>query len=94
MAISRSPQSRLDIVEIATYIGRANPTAADKFLDELEAKFAILERQPELGERRTDLGPELRGHSFGNYVIYYQPDSNGIQIVRVLHGARRTEDLF
>ena len=38
--------------------------------------------------------PGLRSWSVGNYVIFYRQVSTGIDIVRVLHGARDIEALF
>jgi len=32
--------------------------------------------------------------SFGNYMIVYREVDIGVEIVRVLHGARRWEDLL
>jgi toxin ParE1/3/4 len=36
----------------------------------------------------------LRCHPAGNYVIYYREMKNGIEIVRVLHGARDVSRAF
>jgi plasmid stabilization system protein ParE len=35
----------------------------------------------------------VRCHVLGAYVIYYQPIPGGIEILRVLHGARNLENL-
>jgi plasmid stabilization system protein ParE len=35
-----------------------------------------------------------RVRGFENFMIFYHPLSNGIEIVRVLHGARDIESLF
>jgi toxin ParE1/3/4 len=49
---------------------------------------------PGIGRQREDLAPRLRGFPFGNYVIFYRPMENGVEIVRVLHGARDLPPLF
>lgn len=36
----------------------------------------------------------LRSHPHGNYVIFYRPIGDGIEIVRVLHGARDIDAAF
>jgi toxin ParE1/3/4 len=54
----------------------------------------MLSQLPEIGKRRFDLAPGLRSLAVGNYVIFYRPVSEGIQIIRVLHGARDIPSLF
>jgi len=46
------------------------------------------------GRSRFDLSPELRGFPVGNYLVFYRPASDGIEIIRVLHGARDIPELF
>ncbi len=47
-----------------------------------------------MGRKREELAPLLRSFPVGNYVIFYRPASGGIQIIRVLHGARDVSKLF
>jgi toxin ParE1/3/4 len=58
-------------------------------LQDAERLFELLAEQPEIGQsmmsRRN--GP-LRRHTMGNYLIYYRPISEGVQIIRVVHAAR------
>ncbi|HEX9868974.1 MAG TPA: type II toxin-antitoxin system RelE/ParE family toxin [Candidatus Tectomicrobia bacterium] len=71
-----------------------NPTAADHFLDILHEKFVLVAGQPLLGRLRPDLAPNLRSFPVGNYVMCYRPIDNGIEVARVLHGARDIDSLF
>lgn len=48
----------------------------------------MLARQPEIGTVRDDLLPGLRVWPIVKYVISYRPSDDGIEVVRVLHGAR------
>lgn len=84
----------MDLVEIGLYIARDNPRAADRLLDEIERKCNMLARQPLIGEIRDDLQPDLRSFSVGNYVIFYRPMTDGMELIRVLHGARDMDRLF
>lgn len=90
----RTSQARLDLVEIVDFIARDNPVAAFRLLDRLEEKFAMLARQPLIGEPRDDLGEGVRQFTVGNYVIYYRSLDDGALILRVLHGARDVRSLF
>ena len=76
------------------YIAQDNPDAADHLLDEFEKKFALLAGQPRLGAARSDIAPGLRHFPVGNYLILYREIDPGIEVVRVVHGARRLSDLF
>ncbi len=46
------------------------------------------------GIARPELAAGLRCYSVGNYVIYYRPAKDGIEVARVLHGARDVDRLF
>jgi toxin ParE1/3/4 len=47
-----------------------------------------------MGRARPELAPELRSFPVKRYVLYYRPDADGIELVRVLDGARNIEALF
>ena len=81
-------------MDIWTFIAKDNPTRADSFLDELEDRMQRLADEPLLGPAREDLGEGLRYFPYGAYLIFYRLRTGGIEIVRVLHGARRLEDLL
>ena len=44
--------------------------------------------QPEMGERRPDLGRKVRHFPVGDYVVFYRPIEGGVELLRVLHGSR------
>ena len=92
--ILRTSQAHLDLVEIAVRIAGEHPTAADRWLDLIDKKCQLLARMPELGRKRPDLARELRSLPVGNYVIFYRPMDDGIQVIRVLHGVRDLPPLF
>lgn len=78
-----------DLRGIVRYIAADNPIAARKFRDELYETFQLLARNPQIAPERPDLAPRLRYLPFGNYLIFYLPEEEGILVIRVLHGARR-----
>lgn len=83
-----------DLGEIARYLATENPTAAQGLLDRIEERCRSLAEMPETGRLRGELAPNLRSVAVGNYVIFYRPDDEGIQIIRVLHGSRDIPSLF
>lgn len=93
-SILRTRQANLDLVEIAFHIAEENPAAADRWLDLIDEKCQRLAHAPEIGRRREDLAPHLRSFPVGNFVIFYRPAADGIQLIRILHGARDLPTLF
>lgn len=46
-----------------------------------------------LGPARPDLAPDLRYFVVRKYLILYRQIADGVEIVRVVHGARHLPDL-
>jgi toxin ParE1/3/4 len=53
----------------------------------------LLAIQPRAGRLRPELAPELRSFPVGRYVVFYRPQDDGIDVVRVLHSARDIESI-
>src|SRR5436309_6116263 len=83
-----------DLREIRTYIARDDPEAARRMVATIRGKCRLLSQHPALGRPREDLQPGIRSFPVGAYLIFYQPAADGIQVVRVLHGARDIPALF
>lgn len=88
------PRADHDLFEIASYIARDDPAAADRLIDATEDKFRLLATSPKLGRPRTELARRLRSLPFGSYVIFYRPINDGIEVVRILHGKRDLRRAF
>lgn len=76
------------------YIAVDNSTAADKLLDQIDAKCQILANNPGLGQVRSDIAFGLRYFPIGRYLILYREITEGVEIVRVIHGARHLPDVI
>ncbi len=92
--IRRTPQAGRDLEEIWFFLAQDDPVAADRWLDALEAKLSLIADNPLLGAARADIAPELRYHPIGHYLLLYRIVSGGIEVVRVVHGARDLLNLF
>ncbi|MFH0789091.1 MAG: type II toxin-antitoxin system RelE/ParE family toxin [Pseudomonadota bacterium] len=88
------PLAGSDLVEIWGYIAEDNEAQADAFIDTLDRKIHILAERPNMGRPRDELAKDLRSFPVGRYVIFYIPLADGVEIVRVLHGARDLDALF
>ena len=89
-----APRAQQDMQEIYEYIARDRPRAAVRMIRRLREKFAMLGGNPTMGEVRLDLPQGLRCVSVGNYVILFRPIDVGVEIARVIHGARDFERIF
>ncbi len=87
-------QAEEDLIDIWSYIAQDNPQAADDLLDEIDIKASKLAASPYLGAAHPDIAPELRHSLVGRYLILYRVITDGIQVVRVVHGARNLPNLL
>lgn len=83
-----------DLIGIWQYIAEDDPKAATRVLRLLEEKFHLLAQNSKLDPARPDIAPGLRRFVDGNYLILYREASDGIEVVRVVHGARSLKALF
>ena len=85
-----SPEAREDLQEIWGYVAGVDPEAADKLEIDIYTACEVLSRNLYLGHKRADLTDEsvLFWLVRGQYLVIYQPQSQPMRIVRILHGAR------
>lgn len=89
--------ARGDLPEIAVFFVRTGLAASDRFLASVEDAAVQLRRMPGFGETGNPQFAGLRCWrvpKFKHYIIFYRPTELGIEILRVLHGARDMESLF
>ena len=77
-----------DVLGIWLYIARDNLAAADRMVDRFTEAYELLAKNPDMGQKLDQYRPGLRAWSVGNYLVYFRKTSGGIEIYRVLHGAR------
>ena len=78
-----------DLREIIAYLRDRSPQAAKRVRTKLGEAMRQLAEMPSVGHLREDLADEpLRFWSVYSYLIVYRPDTEPLQIIRVLHGAR------
>ncbi len=89
-----TPLAEQDLEDIWLYIAQDNARAADKLLNRIETQCELLANHPQLGPARDDIAQGLRYHPLANYLILYRIIHQGVEIVRVAHGARNILDLL
>jgi toxin ParE1/3/4 len=92
--IAITPAADRDLEEQAVYIGRDNFAAAVRFTDAANVAFRQLAEMPRMGSVRETRNPNLKGlrtwriPGFEKHLVFYRMTEEGIEVVRVLHGAR------
>ena len=93
-------RARVDVEEIAEYIARDSPKAAVKFFVAVEKACDLLVGMPGAGAKQEVGDPwlaELRIwpiKGFRNFLVCYLPLADGVEVVRVIHGARDVGRVF
>jgi toxin ParE1/3/4 len=99
-AIRRHRNVRHDLADIFVYLGRSRVSSAHRFLREAEATFQRLVVNPGMGPRYEPEDPLFEGvrffpvSRFKKYLVFYRPIEGGIEVLRVLHGARDIQGLL
>jgi toxin ParE1/3/4 len=83
-----------DLDDICEYIGQQNLTAASKLFDAIRKKCKLVANFPNMGKSYSKLAANLRGFIIEDYVVFYYPRNDGIDIVRIVSGYRDLESLF
>lgn len=89
-----TPEAANDLDQITGFIAKDNPEAAARLLDSLQERCRTLAERPGMGRSREELAPNLHSSHVGKYVIFYRPHDEGVEVLRVLHGARNLPKLF
>jgi toxin ParE1/3/4 len=92
--VIRSASAKADVLATAEYIAADKPSAAERWVTKLDKTLGVIAKYPLMGESVDHLAPGIRRHCFGNCLLFYVPIDDGIELRRVLHGARKIEDLF
>lgn len=91
--------ARTDLDEIADWIARDDSAAALRLYSVVEEACARLADFPGAGARcglgkYSDLRMWPLGGRYSAYVIFYLPLEGGVEVLRILHGARDLRSLF
>ena len=83
-----------DVIENAEFIARDKPSAAYKWIEQIEQTCHLLALNPEMGEQRETRGyGRCRSFTCGNYVIFFRGSHSGVEIIRVLRAERDLDQL-
>jgi toxin ParE1/3/4 len=99
--VRKRPTAQRDLLEHFIALGeRAGEATALRFLQAAEDTFTELAAMPGMGRPEDFDNPRLTGmrrwrvRGFDNYLIFYQPLSEGIEVLRVVYATRDLPGLF
>jgi toxin ParE1/3/4 len=92
--VFHSSLARQDLKDIWRYVALENRQAATGLLLRIEERVAALREFPLMGSPRPDLGLDLRALVVGKYLVIHRIVPEGVEIIRVLHGARHLPSLL
>ena len=88
VAVTFSPKSRQDLLDIGDYIAKNSRAKARRFVGKLMDQCRHIGTAPLGYAGREDLAPGLRMAALGRYVVFFRVMDGAVRIERVLHGAR------
>ena len=90
MKLRWSPEALQDLLDIHDFISRKAPAQADQLIDALITSAEQLERFPHSGRSVPEYDvPAIREIIHSPYRIIYRVENTSVEIVTVLHGARK-----
>ena len=92
--VLRTPEARQDLLGIWVYVAENSVASADRLLEAINAQCETLAEFPQMGRRREELSPGMRSFVVGSYVVFYRVIEDGVDVIRVLHGARDIGAIF
>ena len=101
LPVTQRPRARLDLLEQFLYFGdQASVELAERYFAAVDATCLHLADHPLSGVLYDSGIARLEGlrrfpvKGFENYLLFYLPHVDGIDVIRVLHGARDIDSLF
>jgi toxin ParE1/3/4 len=86
--------AQLDLLDIWRHESAKSTEIADRVIDEITSIYENLLTFPEMGRSRDALFPGYRSFPKGQFLVFYRLIPEGIEIIRVIHGARNLDELF
>ncbi len=83
-----------DLDELMVYIAKDNPEAATKVAGKIWETTRILSNHPAMGKPGRLPGTREMVVTGTSYIVPYRVVANEVQILRILHGARKWPEKF
>ncbi|MEM6441426.1 MAG: type II toxin-antitoxin system RelE/ParE family toxin [Pseudomonadota bacterium] len=95
MTVRLTPAARADLISLHRWIAKDRPSAADAMLRRLSETLEGLGEQPGMGRAKLPSRPDVLVFPTQGYVVFYRQEAtDGVLVLRVLHGARDWQRLM
>ena len=75
-----------DLTKHLEYIAKQSDSGAERWLELVERKCALLQQFPEIGESMPRFGEGVRSSAVGRYIVFYRIVDESVEVLRVLGG--------
>jgi toxin ParE1/3/4 len=89
-----APAAHEDLLQAWQHLADQSPNTADRWVDAVDPASTRLAGFPALGRARDELVVGVRSFPVGKYLIFYTISPDGVDVLRVLHGARDLDELL
>ncbi len=89
-----SKEAQKELYEAGAYIAADNPSAAEKWRDEILSACDLIAKSPLMGRERLELAKGVRSFPVGRFIIFYEVRVDAVFILHVLRGAMDVEAVF
>ena len=86
--------AKQDLKEINRYIIRYNPDVARRLNEKIKQQCKLLADFPNMGQSCDNFARGLRSFPVEDYLIFYRPIDDGVEVVRIVSGYRDLETVF
>ncbi|NER22322.1 MAG: type II toxin-antitoxin system RelE/ParE family toxin [Symploca sp. SIO1B1] len=90
---SLSEKAIADLEAICESMSETNRDFAVKFFENVREKCRKVAQFPNMGKNYGEIKVNLRDFVVNNYIVFYFPRSDGIDVVRIISGYRDLESL-
>jgi toxin ParE1/3/4 len=99
--VTQRSRARLDLLKQFVYFGeQAGEELAERYFAAVDKTCHQLVKHPQIGTLYNSGIARLDGLrrfpviGFDSYLVFYRAHDNGIDVIRILHGARDIDNLF
>jgi len=90
---SFSDEALADLDKICESMSETNINFAIRFFEKVREKCRQVAQFPNMGKSYITIKANLRGFIVDNYIVFYLPRTDGIDIIRIINGYQDLESL-
>ena len=94
MRVWFNPKAKADLQAAVRYIAVDSKMAARRWSMSIREECTNLGATPGLGVPKPELGLTVRMLVVRSYLIFYETGTNGVEILRIMHGARDWQEIL